>query len=767
MTCPWPCGASPLLLPACCSWVYRCGLLGGGRALDEAAWIQVPFVGLAFTVFVLQALVHIDVPVRWGIVILLGAVMVLWAFWLWRGRLRTSLRNWPRVGFAVALGVLLIQSAGLLAVGPKLYAGRALTDEFNYTAMAECLRDEGFSISEESLGQRPWLLRVATLKELRIGQSVLQAYHAVLTGQDTRDLFMPTILLCGPLLVLALFAAARVLGLAVWPAALAAAFGGLAPGVTILALECFQSQALVIPQLLLLPTVLALYNERRDVAHLGVAALCYGNMVSIYAEFLPLMGLLLAFFLLHASIQQPSSWWHLSGFACLLVGPVFFNPYAIHSVIAVFELGIDHPFILAEFFPWSYKPACLAAIWSGDFPLHYQPHVLRGPAIWGGAAVAVGGAMGLVALCLQTLRRGTAAGAWGLPVALLGLAALPGAMMLKDREHPYQFYKVLVTVSPLLALGLTGWACSLARYRPAGLKPSPIWRRVVTAGVCSCVGLGVFVAGAGSLLAAAMSAQDFPRYRSAQHMATDHDFLALRDYLASVKGQNIVYRAPAGLHGYQHFWIMYFARHNQLWLTEPWHNDAVKLETTGCGAAFLDLGSLPADCLVLSPRHSMFLQPPRDLPAANLVWQSGEHLVWRPPATPWAALADVRGAAVAGQTDDHQILLKSDPTLLRVYASQSGWVDLCLDLIHECADRKDDGAGMVVVYPSGSEEWLDFAPGKFRLHFAVERGLNDLRIHAQGLAPSSSVRLPVGLVVRGVVWEATQPDKGGNYPYAR
>jgi hypothetical protein len=301
------------------------GLLGRGQMLDEAGWIQVHFVGLAFTVLVLQALLHVDVPVRSGVLVLLGAVVIAWAIWLWRGQVRATLRQWPRAGFAAAIGVLVIQSAGLLAVGPKLYAGRALTDEFNYTAMAECFREEGFAIAEDSLAQRPWLFRIPSLKEMRIGQSVLQAYHAMLACQDTRDLFMPTILLCGPLLALSLFTAARVLGLAVWPSALAAFFGGLTPGVTTLALECFQSHALVIPQLLFLPTVMALYNQRRNVAHLGVAALCCGSIVSFYAEFLPLMGLLLAFFFVHACTQRPLSLWHLSGYACLLGAPLLFN----------------------------------------------------------------------------------------------------------------------------------------------------------------------------------------------------------------------------------------------------------------------------------------------------------------------------------------------------------------------------------------------------------------------------------------------------------
>src|SRR5207249_4024867 len=123
-------------------------------------------------------------------------------------------------------------------------------------------------------GQHPWLLRVIDLKSLRIGQSVLQAYHGIITGMDTRAQFMPTILLSGPLIALALYAAGLAMRLRRPHAALAGLFGGLVPGVTLLIQESFLSHALSISLLLLAPTLLTTYLMRRGARELAAAALC-------------------------------------------------------------------------------------------------------------------------------------------------------------------------------------------------------------------------------------------------------------------------------------------------------------------------------------------------------------------------------------------------------------------------------------------------------------------------------------------------------------
>ena len=208
------------------------GALACGKALDENAWLQVPFVGIAVTVLVLQFQLYLNVPINQG-VIALWALTVLAGCWcLWKGQVRASLRAVPWLPCAACAAVLAVQGYGVAKVGPNDYVGRSWSDQFNYTAEAEFFRGGGFDLDYQHLGQRAWLVRVVSLRNHRIGQSVLHAYHGVITRMDTRSQFMPTILLSCPLIVLAVYAAARRLGLRPWPSTLAGLFGGLAPGET-------------------------------------------------------------------------------------------------------------------------------------------------------------------------------------------------------------------------------------------------------------------------------------------------------------------------------------------------------------------------------------------------------------------------------------------------------------------------------------------------------------------------------------------------------
>jgi hypothetical protein len=762
------CLAAPVLSMVVVGLPLR-GLLSRGRALGESAWIQVPFVGLSFTLFVLQLLVRVDVPVRVGVLVLAGAVGALWAFWLWRGQWRESLRNWPKGAFTVAAGVLVIHSAGLLIAGSKVYAGRAFSDHAGYTVMAEFFRDQGFTLAQDNVSQEPWLVLVKFLKEFRIGQSVLQAYHAVLTGQDTRNLFMPTILLCGPLVALALFAAARVLGLGVVPACLAAAFGGLMPAVTVLELECFQSHALAIPSLVLAPTILALYNRRRRFAEFAVAGMCCGSLASIYTEFLPLMIAIVGFFFLHACALRPRRFWHLSSFVGLLLAPVLYCPLGVGGICNVLRCGVDARFVLAHLFPWSYQGGSLVAVWVGDMPLCSHPATiavaLRGLATWEGAAMTLGSTVGLLMLCWQSLRRNALQGAWGLPLAMAGLTALPGLMFVRDHEHPYQFFKVLVTVCPFMALGLTAGSFFLVQRLQTWLAPRPSLCRLATISIWGFVLFGAITAACGSLLCAAFSGNSMPNYRSAQHESINPHFQALRRYLTKMEGQSILYRAPPSYFQYQRLWIAYFGRHNQLWTAEYMNDDGINPPNTSVEISFVSWRTLPRDFLVLSCPHSLFLRPPGDLPKSNVLWQSPQYVMWKPPAAPWVGLTDVQ-SVVSVQTDTNSIFVGNDGTLVRFFASDAGWAKLRLEVALDPRVPTNKDAAILVKDPHGSEERRSIAGAPLQFTFAVQRGLNDLRFELQGLSRPLVAQEGLRLAVQDLVWEPSPGTAGETHPNA-
>src|SRR5947209_5762555 len=94
-------------------------LLRRGRPLDGRAWLEVPFVGLAAIVLVLQTAVYLDAPLRRSVPWFWLAVAGLWAVARpWRGWGR-SWRSCPALVLAACGGVYLFQGLGLLALGSE------------------------------------------------------------------------------------------------------------------------------------------------------------------------------------------------------------------------------------------------------------------------------------------------------------------------------------------------------------------------------------------------------------------------------------------------------------------------------------------------------------------------------------------------------------------------------------------------------------------------------------------------------------------------
>src|SRR3954454_23958795 len=83
-------------------------LLSGRRPLNEWGWIQVPFLGIAAVVLVLQNLVYLDVPIKWSAPFLWAAGGLLWLAFLRSGQIRVSLARCPKLLYAAILLVYLV-----------------------------------------------------------------------------------------------------------------------------------------------------------------------------------------------------------------------------------------------------------------------------------------------------------------------------------------------------------------------------------------------------------------------------------------------------------------------------------------------------------------------------------------------------------------------------------------------------------------------------------------------------------------------------------
>src|SRR5262245_13715077 len=239
-------------------------LLNGRRPLGKTEVLLVPFLGIAGIILPLQNLVYCDVPIARSAPFFWGTVLLAWLWFLKSGHAGPSLRQvlgWPLAACLVVFG---IQGLALLDRGAESYLGRAWTDSYNYTVMAQFMADVPFSTPLEAVGNQPYLFTGVAFKSERLGQSILQGFFAVSSGQDAKTLFGPTILLSPTLIALVIFLFGRRLGLPRWQALAAGMAAGLLPGLTGLHLECFLSHALAVPFLLLAPVALYEFNKHGD-----------------------------------------------------------------------------------------------------------------------------------------------------------------------------------------------------------------------------------------------------------------------------------------------------------------------------------------------------------------------------------------------------------------------------------------------------------------------------------------------------------------------
>ncbi len=86
-------------------------LLGGRKPLNELAWIEAPFLGIAAIALVLQNFIYLDTPVRLSTPVIWIGVLLLWIYFYRRGQLRECLRACPIAPFAGALFVYLFQES--------------------------------------------------------------------------------------------------------------------------------------------------------------------------------------------------------------------------------------------------------------------------------------------------------------------------------------------------------------------------------------------------------------------------------------------------------------------------------------------------------------------------------------------------------------------------------------------------------------------------------------------------------------------------------
>ena len=146
--------------------------------------------------------------------------------------------------------------------GLEWYYGKGHFDQINYVLLAEFLKEEPYSTSEQEIGLRPWLvgpvgfhdtaeqlgmssgpgLETIGLKNERIGQSIITAEISVWSGTDGKGGYAATVIFFLTVLAICLYVFLRETGIDRFMAGSGALLAAFLPAVTRLSLDGFLSQ---------------------------------------------------------------------------------------------------------------------------------------------------------------------------------------------------------------------------------------------------------------------------------------------------------------------------------------------------------------------------------------------------------------------------------------------------------------------------------------------------------------------------------------------
>jgi hypothetical protein len=266
--------------------------------------------GFFVVVLVAQTLVYVGVPVRISAWLLLSLALV--QIWF----RRRNLAGWSRAFCSnrdiPTLAMVILLTVAFHAIVPirqdlEWYYGKGHFDQINYVLLAQFLKEETYSTSEQNIGLRPWLtgvvgvhdttdqielssgsgLEAIGLKKERIGQSIVIAEISVWSGTNGKAGYAATVIFFLVLLAICLYVFLRETGTDRFMASSGALLAAFLPVVTQLSLDGFLSQISI---LFLLPFFASLLRRHELSARTGTLffSLALAYLIAAYSEFAPI-----------------------------------------------------------------------------------------------------------------------------------------------------------------------------------------------------------------------------------------------------------------------------------------------------------------------------------------------------------------------------------------------------------------------------------------------------------------------------------------------
>ena len=382
------------------------------------------------------------------------------------------------------------QASGVLYWGRGDYYGYARQDQLTYVEIAQFLIEKPFATDYKDVGLHPWMVKAIDMKRWRIGQSVADAYVAVLTGTDSEGAYGTTSVVFVALVSLCVLALLRSLGAGPAMACLGAIWAGIVPALTQDHLDGFFPQ---VSTLFCLPAIiLAVRVATRDFRFgLVSAALLLTFLFGSYCEVFPI-GLALALGLTAVSFALCFRRKLLLALACVVLPLAILFPCCADylRLIAAQYHGASDPNILKEWGPH-------VGTWRGwsEIFLVAPSHdaLLVRAQIIGGFAILL---LVIAGVFSRNLARKTQ-----LVVVALVPAAVLGLLLSAEQFPKYAFGKLLICFASLWVMLAVLGICRIRqavltlvagrRISPATTSP----RSAIALGARGCLAVLVALAG--------------------------------------------------------------------------------------------------------------------------------------------------------------------------------------------------------------------------------------------------------------------------------
>lgn len=513
---------------------------------SENTIILTPFIGMAIIILLLQNLAYLSLPVKltWYLPYLLSSLMLISI------HVRQNLfkRLYSKTCLKLVLlfiAVFIVHGYGLFYYKVQYYYGRAFYDQLNYVLMAQFLTDLPFNIPLAQLATTPYALKIIGFLHGRIGESILQAFFTSATHTIAKFTFESTILIAPSLIAFAIYLTARSLKLSQRNALIAAFASSIIPAITYTHMESFLSHALCTPLLIIWPLICYKVNTQSNLKNTLIAILIFATAFTIYTEFSPIfLGIILVQlvvnsyrkpFLITNTLKNSLIWLGIITAALLLNIKFIITMFTGPSVYKTTSYLLASSVNLNAVYPWATKIEGLSRLWIGDWVISLpmeQFHI-----------VVILIIIFIVQAYLGYFFAFRKNNCRLLSFSLLSLCCMPLLIAFKLSTHSYQFYKLLLSISPLFVLGNAILFTYYKRFSTNKIKIA-------------------------LLLALALSASaTFSITSKNKHLRGNSlinpDLLAIEKKLTSMQGENIILACDDL---YLSGWLDYFCRNNHVWV---------------------------------------------------------------------------------------------------------------------------------------------------------------------------------------------------------